>query len=169
MTFCYCKNTMKHSVYFFMMILLTSFQGSAVTPTVDSVQLPVFVNEAYKGQQTYQLGDVERIHDLNHQIRYLAGRFLGQAIMNIGLNALSKITSGDGAHAGQYQFQESTLPLWHASAGVADKTVTFFYVIVQGVAKVIAIAQHVRPTVYRIIYQVPGHDIVNTGQNDFTL
>lgn len=153
----------------FLFCFFMSSSSIAVSPAVSAFQLPVFNEGQFIGTQNYQLADVVRIGDLNHQIRYWVGLFLGRGVMAAGLSALSKVSSGEGFASGHHLINGVAHTLWHASSGIGDKTVTFFFVVINDVAHMVALAQHLTAASYRIINELPGNSIVNIGQHDFVL
>jgi hypothetical protein len=71
--------------------------------------------------------------------------------------ALNDVTGGKGKPTGAYRF--NGLPVWHASSGNGQKSVSLFYTLATVTATIIAMGEHVISTQYEIdVFGPPGSD-----------
>ena len=62
--------------------------------------------------------------------------------------ALNQMFNGDGKPTGAYKYM--TLPIWHASSGNGQKSVSIFYTMNGTTAQIVAIGEHVNGSSYRL-------------------
>ena len=62
--------------------------------------------------------------------------------------AMNDVFSGKGKTSGSHKFENS--PVWHASSGNGEKSVTLFYTMSGDTAKIFAMGEHATESSYRI-------------------